>query len=91
MNVTEIFENFNVARGSIYFSYVIRRAIGTICTIIKRENHPGGMLHLIKLQAKSPPPWVFFTFLKLCKWYQIVQNITYPFFKRVRRRDTIFL
>ena len=23
------------------------------------------------------PPWVFFTFFKLCKWYQIVQNITY--------------
>ena len=23
------------------------------------------------------PPWVFFTFLKLYKWYQIAQNITY--------------
>ena len=23
------------------------------------------------------PPWVFFTFLKLCKWYQIAQQITY--------------
>ena len=23
------------------------------------------------------PPWVFFTFLKLCKWYQIAQSITY--------------
>ena len=23
----------------------------------------------------NPPLWVFFTFLKLYKWYQIVQNI----------------
>ena len=22
------------------------------------------------------PPWLFLTFLKLCKWYQIAQNIT---------------
>ena len=24
----------------------------------------------------STPPWVFFTFFKLCKWYQIAQRIT---------------
>ena len=30
-------------------------------------------LLLVKLQAKSNiPPWVFFTLLKLYKWYQIV-------------------
>ena len=23
------------------------------------------------------PPWVFFTFFKLCRWYQIMQSITY--------------
>ena len=23
------------------------------------------------------PPWVFFTFLKLYKWYQITQSITF--------------
>ena len=23
------------------------------------------------------PPWVFFMFFKYCKWYQIVQSITY--------------
>ena len=26
------------------------------------------------------PPWVLFTFFKLCKWYQIVQRITYEEF-----------
>ena len=31
---------------------------------------------LVKLQANTPP-WVFFTFFKLYKWYQIVQRITY--------------
>ena len=25
----------------------------------------------------NTPPWVFFTFFKLCKWCQIAQNITY--------------
>ena len=38
----------------------------------------------LKLQAKAcnftesnTPPWVFFTFLKLHKWYQISQSILY--------------
>ena len=40
------------------------------------------MLLLVKLQAsgnftKSNTPWVLFTFLKLYKWYQIEQSITY--------------
>ena len=30
----------------------------------------------------NTPPWVFFTFLKLYKWYQIAQRITYfPIFQ----------
>ena len=38
----------------------------------------GGELLLVKLQAsKNTHPWVFFTFFKLYKWYQIItQNIT---------------
>ena len=36
---------------------------------------------MVKLQAinmwSNTPPWVFFTFLKLHKWYQIAQSITY--------------
>ena len=27
----------------------------------------------------NTPPWMFFTFFKLHKWYQIAQNITYIF------------
>ena len=48
------------------------------------KNTHGGMLLLVKLQASArnftksnTPPWVFFTFLKLYKCYQITQNITY--------------
>ena len=44
------------------------------------ENSNGGALCLVKLQTKgchftkgSTPLWVFFTFLKLYKWYQILQ------------------
>ena len=49
------------------------------------KNTHGGVLLLIKLQAKAKasnftksntPPWVFFTFSKLCKWYRIAQCIT---------------
>ena len=42
------------------------------------KNTHGGMLALVKLQAKSnTPPWVFFTFFRLYKWYQIAQRITW--------------
>ena len=41
------------------------------------KNTHGGELLLVKLQAsKHTQPWVFFTFFKLFKWYQIAQNIT---------------
>ena len=42
------------------------------------KNAYGGMLILVKLQASAcnfakinTTPWVFFTFFKLYKWYQI--------------------
>ena len=48
------------------------------------KNTHGGALILVKLQAKTcnfnkinSAPWVFFTFFKLYKWYQIAQRITY--------------
>ena len=44
------------------------------------KNTNGGVLLLVKLQAitkSNTPPWVFFTFFKLYKWYQIAQRITY--------------
>ena len=47
------------------------------------KNTHGGVLTLVKLQAEvcnftriNTPPWVFFTFFKLYKWYQIAQGIT---------------
>ena len=43
------------------------------------KNTHGGALILVKLQASkiNTPPWVFFTFFKLYKWYQIAQRITF--------------
>ena len=48
------------------------------------KNTHGGVLLLVKLQPKvcnfsksNTPPWLLFTFFKLCKWYQIAQSITY--------------
>ena len=40
----------------------------TICTIQKAKA--------CNFTNINTPPWVFFTFFKLCKWYQIVQSIT---------------
>ena len=47
------------------------------------KNIHGGVLLLVKLQASAcnfiksiTPPWMFFPFFKLCKWYQIAQSIT---------------
>ena len=46
------------------------------------KNTHGGVLFSVKLQTEAcnftksnTTPWVFFTFLKLCKWYQIAQTI----------------
>ena len=48
------------------------------------KNTHEGVLILVKLQAEAcnftkinTPPWVFLTFLKLYKWYQIAQRIIY--------------
>ena len=48
------------------------------------KNTYGGLLFLGKFQAlacnftkSNTPSWVFFTFLKLYKWCQIAQRITY--------------
>ena len=48
----------------------------------KTIKKPMEVLLLVKLQASTrnftksnTPPWVFFTFSKLYKWYQIAQNV----------------
>ena len=49
----------------------------------KREIHPwrsitfSNRLVACNFTKSNTPPWVFFTFFKLYKWYQITQNITY--------------
>ena len=52
---------------------------GIVCTILKNvKNTHGEVLLLGKLECtftKSiTPPWVFFTFFELYKWYQIAQK-----------------
>ena len=44
------------------------------------KNTHGGVLLLVKacnFTKSNTAPWVFFTFLKLQKWYHIAQRITY--------------
>ena len=49
------------------------------------KNADWGVLLSVKFQALActftninTAPWMLFTFLKLYKWYQIMQRITYP-------------
>ena len=66
-------------------AYVVRWAIWYHLHNLKNfKNTHGGVLILVKLQASAckftkikTPPWVFFTFLKLYKWFQIAQRTTY--------------
>ena len=45
----------------------------------KREKHPWRNVSFSKVAGFkfNTPPWVFFTFFKLYKWYQIVQRTTF--------------
>ena len=52
--------------------------------LINVKNTRGGVLLLLKMQAKAcnftkinTPSWVFSTFFELYKWYQITQRISY--------------
>ena len=53
-----------------------KRICGTLRDLVpfvqftKRENTHGGV-------RTNTPPWLFFTFFKLYKWYQIAQRVTY--------------
>ena len=40
------------------------------------KNTNGGVLLLVFTKSNTPP-WVFFTFSKLYKWYKIAQSIKY--------------
>ena len=50
----------------------------------KREKLPWRSVIFSKVANRSrhftksnAPPWIFFTFFKLCKWYQIAQSVIY--------------
>ena len=59
------------------------------------KNTHGRVLLLVKLllafTKNDTPPWVFFTFLKLYKRYQIAQNITYATRKTWKSTNLTFL
>ena len=42
-----------------------------------RKNTVEEVLLLVKFTKSNTPPWVFFTFSKLYKWYQIAQSTSY--------------
>ena len=54
--------------------YVMRYDLVPFVQVKNREKHPWKSVNFNKVNT---PPWLFFTFFKLYKWYQIAQRITY--------------
>ena len=67
----------NIGASSLNICDALRDLIAFV-QFGKREKHPW---RSVTLNTKSnTPPWVFFSFFKLYKWYQIVQRTIYqPF------------
>ena len=77
----------NVSRTRTVFPNMKHFAfVQNLYNLKKMKNTHRGVLLLVKLQASvcnftrsNTPIWVFFTFLKLYKWYQIAHSITFQF------------
>ena len=73
--------NFNVYKTIIW----VQKICSVLCDLVPfvhlynlknvKSTH-GGVLLLVKSKSNTPP-WAFLTFLKLHKWYQTPQHITY--------------
>ena len=56
---------------------------GALCDLVpcaqfkKREKDPWRSITFSKVAKSNTPPWVFFMFFKLYKWYQIAQRTKY--------------
>ena len=77
--VKEIFQGI-----FLHFSYLMLCAIWYhFCNFKQCEKHPWRSVTFIKVAGDcntpkwNTPPWVFFTFFKLYKWYQIAQTVSY--------------
>ena len=75
----------HICGQDLWAKYVVRCAIWYHLYNLKNgKNTHGGVLILVKLQTEAcnftkinTPPWMFFTFFKLYKSYQITQPIAY--------------
>ena len=70
-----------VVEFSEYETYAVRCTIWYHLHNLKLENYPCSSVTFSKVACNftksNTPSWVFFTFSKLYKWYQIAQSITY--------------
>ena len=90
--IYSIFQQKSQNCKSEHSAYVMRCTIWYHLHVLKKvKNTHGRVLLLVKLKTKAcnftksnTPPWMFFTFFRLHKWYQIVPSISY-FNYRVER------
>ena len=85
--------------GQVMHTYVMRCAIWYhLYNLNNVKNTHGGLLLLVKSKSllracnftkSNTPPWVFFTFFKLYKWYQIAPSITYMYYTYIFEPATL--
>ena len=84
-NIQNFYKHVEIRVNSFFNEqHVMRCAIWYLLYNSKNvKNTHGGVLILVKLQVSAcnftkinTPPWVFFAFFKLYKWYQIAQRPT---------------
>ena len=91
--------NFSSKRYFLKLKYVIKCLFVMfyaiwyhLCNLKKREKHPCSNVTFRKVASacnftkSNTPPWVFLTFFKLYKWYQIAQSTS---FDSVQWNDSI--
>ena len=63
----------------VYNLWCVARFVIPFVQLKEREKHPYRSVSFSNFTKSSTPPWVYFTFFKLCKWYQIAQSIMYEY------------
>ena len=83
-------EIFKKVRTSVIYQFnsqLVKDRQTRICDVLpdlvpfvqfkKHKKHSSKSVTFSKVATSNTPPWMFFTFFKLCKWYQIAQCITF--------------
>ena len=81
----DVWQGLNYASKCVtqlYFESFKSRALCNLVPFVQFKKRVKAW-KLLYLTKSNTPPWVFFTFLKLYSWYQIVQTITNIYYAKL--------